>query len=244
MTKNGDLNGFGTGVAFRLGGRLFLITAGHNLVNPPFEVMCFAGEGSPIKAEVLNCHFHPDSNEEGVPSDMGFVELTNREDIAACDFEQIHIGSSTPTQPTQETIFLIAGFPEVGHTKTGHRQHEMGLAVIPGRLESVEERILQLHYDKEGFSIGPNGEYCEEMPFYPTPRGFSGGGVWQFLKPKSGELFDPVRHVKMGGTDYAWHKETRTLYAMRSRISIPFFFEKYPDLKVQFGHLIEDQLAR
>jgi len=104
MMKCDDLDGFGTGVAFRAGKRLFLITAGHNLVDQSFEVHFFAGRNIIDQGRGMNSHFHADWEDIDAKSDMGFIELKDRPDLSACALEQLHIGLARPVQPQQESI--------------------------------------------------------------------------------------------------------------------------------------------
>ncbi|MGH3426716.1 MAG: hypothetical protein ACRDQZ_03995, partial [Mycobacteriales bacterium] len=107
-----DKTGIGTGVAFRLGERLFLITAGHNLTRR-FEVDLFAREGPGIPGELLSYHFHPDSLREDVHRDFGFLEVKNIPSLPACQIEQFHIGEPTP-RIVRDGLWFVAGCPESG----------------------------------------------------------------------------------------------------------------------------------
>jgi hypothetical protein len=231
-----EKTGIGTGVAFRLGKRLFLITAGHNLTSN-FEVSLFAGDGPAIRAEVLNHHFHPDSGKTELHRDIGFVEIKDVKSLPACQLEQFYIGERTPRIPKDGALLFIAGCPESGFTPLG-RQPQVGLAVIAGYLTGGDERTLEIDYARTGHAVSPDGSSFQDRDFFDTPRGFSGGGVWALSKPAEGELFLPHKHVKMCGTDVQWSPSRRMLRAMRPRFSVPYFFECYPELRDRQGHVI------
>lgn len=228
--------GIGTGVAFRLGERLFLITAGHNL-DSVFQVSLFVREGPVVQAEVLSYHFHPDSRKFDVHRDVGFVEIKNVPSLPACQLEQFHIGKATPQIPTNGGPFFIAGCPE-SEFLTPERPDQIGLSVIAGYLQGGSETTLEIDYARSGHAVSPDGSSFQESDFFATPRGFSGGGVWVLLKPKEGELFLPCKHVKMCGTNFQWNKDRRMLQAMRPRFSVPYFFECYPELRAEYGHVL------
>jgi hypothetical protein len=227
--------GIGTGVAFRLGERMFLITAGHNL-DSVFEVSLFARERPAVQAEVLSYHFHPWSRRTDVHRDVGFVEIKNVPSLPACRLEQFHIGEPTPRIPTNGELFFIAGCPESGFLPS-EQPAQVGLAVIAGYLRGGSETTLEIDYPRSGHAVSPDGSSFQESDFFPTPRGFSGGGVWVLLKPTEGELFLPHKHIKMCGTDFQWDKNRRMLQAIRPRFSVQYFFECYPELRAEYGHV-------
>jgi len=224
--------GIGTGVAFRVGDRLFLITAGHCLQSA-FGVSLFAGEGPALEAEVLNCRFHPDSPRTDVHKDIGFVEIRNMPSLPACQLEQFNIGEPTVQVPTDGALLFIAGCPESGFQPLV-RPAQVGLAVIAGYLHGGSETVLEIEYERTGHAVSPDGSSFQDSDFFATPRGFSGGGVWVLLKPKEGELFLPHKHVKMCGTQFQWDEDRRMLQAMRPRFSLPYFFERYPELRAEY----------
>lgn len=226
----------GTAVAFRLGDRLFLITVGH-IFTGEFEVRLFAGEGPSIRGEVLNHHFHPGSFSTEVHLDIGFVEVKNVPSLTACQLEQLHIGEAAPRMPKGDSLMFIAGCPVSGYTPQG-RPPQIGLAVIAGYLRGGDEAILEVEYAQEGHSISPDGGTFEAAPFPESPGGFSGGGVWVLLQTKQDEVFQPMKHVKMCGTQFQWSPSRRILKAMRPRFSVPFFFECYPELRSRYGHVL------
>lgn len=229
--------GIGTAVAFRVGERLFLVTAGHNL-QAKFDVSLFAREGAAVQAEVLNYHFHPDSTRTDVHRDIGFIEIKNLESLPACQLEQFHIGESTPrTMPGDEVLVFIAGCPESAF-QHARRPAQVGVAVIAGYLRATTETTLEIDYARSGHAVSPDGSSFKESDFFETPRGFSGGGVWILLKPAEGELFLPHKHVKICGTDFQWDRGRRLLQAMRPRFSLPYFFDCYPDLRAEHGHIL------
>lgn len=230
-----DKIGIGTGVAFRLGERLFLITAGHNLTRR-FEVSLFAREGPAILGEVLNYHFHPDSLREDVHRDFGFIEIKNIPSLPACQIEQFHIGEPTP-RIVPDGLWFVAGCPESGFLPP-QNPVQIGLAVVSGFPRGGNEASIEIDYARTGHSISPDGSSFEESDFFATPRGFSGGGVWVLPKPPEGELFVPHKHVKLCGTQFQWDRGRRVLQAMRPRFTLPYFFDWYPELRVEYGHVL------
>lgn len=228
--------GIGTGVAFRLGDRLFLITAGHNL-RSEFKVSLFAREGAAVEAEVLNYHFHPDSGQTELHRDIGFIEIKNVPSLPACYLEQFHIGEATPQIAKDGMLIFIAGCPESSFLPP-ERPEQIGLAVIAGYLHAGDERILEIDYARSGHAVSPDGGAFQVSDFFESPRGFSGGGAWVLLKPSEGELFLPQKHVKMCGTNFCWNRTSRLLMVMRPRFSVPYFFDCYPELRAEYGHVL------
>jgi hypothetical protein len=234
-----EKTGIGTGVAFRLGERLFLITAGHNLTKR-FEVKLFAQEGPAITAEILSSHFHPDSLRDDVHRDFGFIEIENIPSLPACQVEQFDIGEPTP-RVVQDGLWFVAGCPESGFLPP-NSPGQIGLAVVSGFLRGGNEVSVEIDYARTGHSIAPDGSFLEESDFFATPKGFSGGGVWVLPKPAEGQLFVPHKHVKLCGTQCGWNKRERFLRAMRPRFTLPHFFEWYPELKADYGHVLKSSL--
>jgi len=167
--------GVGTGVTFRVGGRLFLMTAGHNLIDrSQFLVALFTSPNEPARiARILNYHFHPASDDPTSGRDIGFIEVVDVPSVRACPLEQFKIGAAEPVIPPHDSYFSISGYPAGAATDT-----EMGLAVIPGRLVTGDEFTLQLEYERSGYSIAPDGSSYQRTDFFESPHGFSGGGVW------------------------------------------------------------------
>ena len=227
--------GIGTGVTFRLGERLFLITAGHILTRT-FEIALFAGEGPAIPAQVLNSHFHPDSRRADVHRDFGFIEIKNVPSLPACEINQFHIGEPIPHFSADGLLF-VAGCPESGFLPPDSPR-QIGLAVVSGFPSGGNEASIEVDYVHSGYSISPDGSTIEEAKFFTTPRGFSGGGVWILLKPADGELFEPRKHVKLCGTQFQWDKTRRVLQAMRPRFTLRHFFEWYPELRADYGYVV------
>jgi hypothetical protein len=98
---------------------------------------------------------------------------------------------------------------------------------------------VEIDYAEKGDAIGPVGSSFEECNFFETPKGFSGGGVWVLPKTAEGELFQPRKHVKLCGTQFQWDEDRRILQAMRPRFTLPYFFEWYPDLRADYGHILD-----
>lgn len=218
----------GTGVAFRIGGRLFVITAGHILANQP-TVHLFRGEGPATEAEILNFHAHPDSHAEDVYADVGFIEIKDVPGLPACETEQLDLTTGTPRYD-ENTLTFIAGCPRVGYEPEG-RKGEVGLAVIGCYFKVANDRVIELDYMVSGHELTPEGGTFKEADFFDSPIGFSGGGVWALMREGDNELFNPLRHVRMIGTQFVWNEKTRVLKAMRPGFSLSFFFECYPELK-------------
>lgn len=234
-----EKTGIGTGVAFRLGERLFLITAGHNLTKK-FEVRLFAQEGPAITAEVLNFRFHPDCHRDDVYRDFGFIEIENIPSLPACEVEQFHIGEPTP-RIVRDGLWFVAGCPESGFLPP-NSPGQIGLAVVSGFPRGGDEASVEIDYARTGNSISPDGSFFEECEFFTTPRGFSGGGVWVLSRPDDGELFMPHRHVKLCGTQFRWNERKRFVRAMRPRFTVPYFFDWYPELRADYGHVLKSCL--
>jgi hypothetical protein len=234
-----EQRGVGTAVAFRAGDRLFAITAGH-CITIPFEVHLLVGGGRAIRGEILNSFYHPDWDTPGVETDVGFVELENRSDVAACRIEQLYVESGNEVvRPVEGRLLHIAGFPEFGFNPDP-RPVQCGLSVIPGRFKGATDTRVELAYAEHGFSLGPDGATCEPATFPATPRGFSGGGVWGFRKTEESELFLPHRHILMIGTQFAWNSTTRTLFAVPTGCALAFLFARCPELKAMYGPLLHE----
>lgn len=227
--------GIGSAVAFRMGERLFLITAGHNLTKR-FKVSMFAREGPAIPGEVLNYHFHPDSLCQDVYRDFGFIEIKNIPSLPACQILQFHIGETTP-QTVRDGLLYVAGCPESGFLLPGNPA-QIGLAVVSGFVCGGNEATVEIDYARTGHSISPDGSSFEESDFFTTPRGFSGGGVWALLRTGAEELFLPHKHVKLFGSQFQWDSRRRVLRAMRPRVTLPYFFAWYPDLAPGYEDLL------
>jgi hypothetical protein len=202
-----------------------------------FEVSLFAREGPIIRAEVLGHRFHPESRRTDVHKDIGFVEIENVSSLPACQIQQFHIGEPVPRLPN-ESLFYIAGCPESGFLPTG-RPAQIGLAVVAGYLTAGTETTLEIDYARAGRAVSPDGGSFQEADFFATPKGFSGGGVWALLTPAEGEFFVPHKHVKMCGTQFQWDEDRRMLQAMRPRFSLPYFFECYPELRPEYGDVLQ-----
>jgi hypothetical protein len=226
----------GTAVALRLGGRLFLVTAGH-IITGAFEVGLFSGEGPGRRAEVLNRHYHPDSPRTDVYADIGFIEIKDVPSLTACQIEQLHIGEATPRMPEHDVLLWVAGCPASAHEIRGDIR-QVGMSVVGAWLRGGDEAALALEYVPEGYAVHPDGGIPRPAPS-PPPAGFSGGGVWFLRQTAEAELFQPLKHVRMCGTQFQWSVATRTLRAMRPRFTVPYFFECYPELRPEYGHVLD-----
>lgn len=234
---NSPKDGVGTAVAFRLGQRLFLITAGHNL-NGNFMIWLYAGDRRSIQAEVLNHHMHPLSLDEYARVDIGFVEIKDIPSLTACHIEQLHIGPPTPPKTEHETLLQVVGCPESAYERLG-QDRKVGLMAVGGWLRGGDEQVMEVSLESEGHSMDPNGETFGPGQFPESPHGFSGGGIWTLVATKEGEIFDPRKHVKMSGTQYGWSKCRRMMLAMRPRFTVPYFFHCDPELQGEFGYVLD-----
>ncbi|MCY3019484.1 MAG: hypothetical protein NTW87_10720 [Planctomycetota bacterium] len=231
----------GSAVAIRLGERLFLITAGHILAKgEPFSVFPFRREGPAEEENILNFRFHPDSKSEELHHDIGFIEVENDPLLSACSLDQLEIGEPKPELRRDQSRRYIAGCPESEFSPRGGRG-QVGLAMFAANVIEADETTLTLNFETSGFLISPDGSSLQKSDYYPTPKGFSGGGVWAFLMPKKGDVFQPRKHVTMWGTQFSWYPKTRILHATRPRFSMPFFLECYPELRAQYGKVLSAQ---
>jgi hypothetical protein len=74
------------------------------------------------------------------------------------------------------------------------------------------------------------GEW-EHVPFFPTPHGFSGGGVWAFLQSEPDELFNPQRHVRLYAIQSAWLRDSRLVKCIPIIHWLRLIASTCPDLK-------------
>jgi hypothetical protein len=59
------------------------------------------------------------------------------------------------------------------------------------------------------------------------------------MQVKEGELFQPLKQVRMVGTQFQWNCDRRMLQAMRPRVTFPFFFDRFPELRSEFGTVLD-----
>jgi hypothetical protein len=168
----------GTGVFVRIGGREFILTAGHNVWNhnlrrrydlsvgnPPYDVSIGQkpGDGSARRAYVpkhLDEHGHPDPDVAVIePSETAILQ-PDRE-----PFDEDSIGFFGPDEPSEQLI--LSGFPS-DHVVPHER---IDLGKLGGR------RPLDLHLATMSVHSMPGIRWAEE------PEG--GRGVHVFLSPEA-----------------------------------------------------------
>ncbi len=216
-----------TAVMLRAGKHLFAVTAKH-CVSVKEEMRLFfpLGEGQKSSSGILK-----EITRE--PLDIAVLELQERSDVFACDIEQVCIDLPTPpskdADPATVPMFWVIGYPAKLAQATDSTLAAPQIA-FGTNLVGVKPDVFALYYHNEAYGIGQNLS-CETSRLPETPHGFSGAGVWGVDRPEDGMLFNPQKHVRLYGIQYAWLDQSRLLKCVPVRVIVELLLENYPDLK-------------
>ena len=64
-----------------------------------------------------------------------------------------------------------------------------------------------------------------------TPKGFSGGGWWVFVRSAPDEMFDPAKHIKLMGIQSSWDYARRVVKGVPILRFLKLIHRDYPDLQ-------------
>jgi len=196
-----DDDEIGTGVLFDIGGRLLVATAKHCIEKEPAVL---EGEFSlPCKSRIKipNKRRH-----RGF--DIGFLELGKDSDIPVlnkghCSLEMICL------EPIPDKAMLhIVGFPAAARDFDDNRLTAVRKGFGTRFLRSQEEHFL-CEYPENGWKWNATTKGWSQAALDSTPSGYSGAGCWAFLKPRSGDLFDPAKHIRLHAIQCAWSPKER-----------------------------------
>ncbi len=221
----------GAAVLMRAGKHLLAITAEH-CVHDDMRLAFPVAEGQKSRAQILKAI-------RKKPLDIAVLELEDRPDALACNIEQVCLDLPTPaskdTDPAAVPVFFVVGYPADAAQMT---ESTLAVAeeVFGTNIVEVNPNDFSLYYHEDAYGIWEDLTYGVAL-LPKTPKGFSGGGVWGFSKPGPGELFDPLKHVRLYGIQYAWLDQTRRLKCIPSRVIVEMLFENYPDLRESLTRL-------
>jgi hypothetical protein len=216
-----------TAVMLRAGNHLFALTAEH-CVRAREEMRLFfpLGEGQKPSSGILK-----ELTRE--PLDIAVLELEDRPDVLGCEIEQVCIDLPAPASadadPATVPVFWVIGYPaklaQASDTTLTAPQIAFGTNLVGAKPD-----VFALYYHDEAYGIGQDLT-CKNSRLPETPVGFSGAGVWGVVPPEGGTLFNPQKHIRLYGIQYAWLDQSRLLKCVPSRIIVEMLVENYPDLK-------------
>ena len=216
-----------TAVMLRAGNHLFALTAKHCVCDREEMRLFFPlGQGQKSSSGILK-----ELTRE--PLDIAVLELEERPDVLACEIEQVCIDLPAPASkdadPAAVPVLWVIGYPaklaQATDTSLTAPQIAFGTNLV-----GVKPDVFALYYHDEAYGIGQNLT-CQHSRLPETPVGFSGAGVWGVDPPEAGILFNPQKHVRLYGIQYAWLDQSRLLKCVPSRIIVEMLVENYPDLK-------------
>jgi hypothetical protein len=221
----GDGHQMGAGVLVQVGARMFVATAAHCM--PPgvtvIDEKGFSIPPAPSKITVVKRGADDDI-------DIGFLELEPDDSFRSlgksyCSLAQL----STAALPAGGMCHVVCD-PEGGSKVVGRRTLEVVKQGFGSTYQGQEGDYFLFPYPKEGWTHGV-GSGWEKAKFHDTPRGFSGGGLWAFIRPAQGEMFNPERAVKLMGIQSAWWIERRLVKCVPIVRWLELVHGAYPDLR-------------
>jgi hypothetical protein len=191
----------GSGVLIEVGDRRFVATAHHCLR----EAVLFTEDMVIPHDNTLPAPRIPILNRGGDPGlDVGFIEIGKNAVIKTvhehfpCDFKQVYIGPNIK----QGMILHLCGWPEYGARQVGLDTIERSLEGMLVRCEGSDDRRLHFSFGGKAGQWNARGEWIVKST--PTPRGFSGGGIWGITKSRDDELYAPTKNVRLLALQSAW----------------------------------------
>ena len=239
VTLHNDNPHIGTAVFLRHGERLFAFTAAHNIREDTALHFRLLAASVRRQFDVLDTYIHPDYHpdpfSETSPFDLAILELEPNAVVSAGDVQQLYAGEFGPLpagepRPTTEAFVWVVGYPCELAQPEGQQITLRQTAFATQILESSPE-LLALYYPTHGYQMPHDGTSCQEESMTPTPRGYSGGGVWVVRNPP-GVLFDTIRHVRMVGVQTHWSPDTRRIWCVPGKVVVEAFRLFRPDLPI------------
>jgi hypothetical protein len=216
----------GAGVLIEVGNRLFVATAAHIIEEKPRVVPdAFSMPAQDDDTGIVRRGIHPDPE-----LDLGFLELEQNDRMkaicrASCSLEQVYLGK--PPEPAGPMLHVV-GFPVAARRLT-RRGCEVEKRLLGSHFARQTDNHYYLSYPEKGWRITATTE--EEFPFYPSPKGFSGSGLWGFNQSGTDELFSPQRHIRLYGIQCSWLSADRLVKCVRMLPWFRLIATEYPDLK-------------
>src|SRR5437870_6994929 len=121
----------------------------------------------------------------------------------------------------------VVGYPAELAKSSGGRTALYQTSFCTQVLEHSSEE-LSLHYPANGYQMPQDGTSCEVGETTPSPKGYSGGGVWVTTNPP-GELFSPHRHIRLVGIQTHWASSSRLVRCVPSKVIAEAIKDFQPD---------------
>ena len=199
-TSRDDL--MGAGVLIDVAGKLLVATAAHCIEdNPAVLEDAFVLPAESGRVKILRRGIHP-------TLDIGFMELERNKDVPILNQGEASLEMLGFGPLKTNDVVHIVGFPEVAR-KFANDRLTVERKGFGTQLIRADAEHLYFSYPKQGFTWDYHKNEWGQAPFDEHPKGYSGGGVWGFTRPKEGELFSPQRHIRLYAIQSAWNQSER-----------------------------------
>ncbi len=233
-TQNPQL---GTAVLLRRGERLFAFTAAHNIAADTTIHIRLSPNAERTRFNILDSFTHPQYDPGPATSkfDLAILELESNTSVAAGDVAQLYTGSveklpegSTPPPSTNSAFVWVVGYP-AELARPNESRTTLYQTTFATQILDYAPDEMSLYYPETAYQLPHDGMTCEVGSTTPTPKGYSGGGVWATNIPTNG-LFIPHRHIKLVGIQTHWSSSSRLIRCVPSKVMAEALKAFKPDL--------------
>jgi hypothetical protein len=196
----------GAGVLIEVAGQLLVATAAHCIVDDPAVLEDSFELPAATRIKILR---------SGVDAklDIGYMELERNKDVPILNKGHATLDMLSLDAPKPADMVHIVGFPAVARKLDADRltvqKKGFGTQLVSIDTDHHSLSFLRFSYPIEGFTWDYQKNEWTRAPFDEHPKGYSGGGVWSFTRPKEGDLFSPQRHIRLYAIQCAWNKDER-----------------------------------
>jgi hypothetical protein len=217
----------GTAVMMRAGERLFAITADHCVADDTAIIFPRKDRRRDV-GRILNRFTRPDI-------DLAVLELEAYAPATACDIGQLSVEPPPVIKSDQEfsrhNLQMVVGFPALRARLKGDTLNSTVIAFVTNTVRASETEFeLYYHQPADTHGVDPKHLTLGDGNLPEHPEGFSGAGVWSFVPPKAGEIFNPLRHIRLLGIQRAWLPKSRLLKCIPTRAIVDLLRESVPEV--------------
>jgi hypothetical protein len=221
----------GAGVMIEVAGKLLVATAAHCIVDDPAVLEDNFELPAATRVKILRR-----GADAGL--DIGYMELEWNKDVPILNKGHATLDMLSLYAPKPADVVHIVGFPAVARKLDADcltvQKKGFGTQLVTIDTDHYPFSFLRFSYPKEGVTWDYQKNEWTRAPFDEHPKGYSGGGVWSFTRPKERDLFVPQRHIRLYGIQCAWNEDERYVKC----VPIVYWLKGVSDLCEDFRHPI------